>query len=280
MLNDEVISALEPFFDWVGPTHDELTRVFERARVSRFDPAQYEDTVGKRRRVRTVLSRAVEADPEAGGDLVKQVVVLIRSKDGFVTGSQHYPGSRAVDRLRAALARSGYELTDDGDIRPSTLEGLRGQELSVALRSYVERVRRGRDDPALVVGTSKDMIEAAAKEVVAACSTERPKQQLPRLIEQCFDAMSLPTVRWEDFKSFRISLDATTEWGRLIQALQVLARCIGDLRNAEGTGHGRARQSSLTPLQGEISAEAAAVISTLLLRTLDARGDEASRRAG
>lgn len=280
VLNDEVISALEPFFDWIGPRHDELTRVFDRMRVSRFDPAQYDDRVGKVQRVRTVLSRALETDAQAAGDIALQLISLIRSKDGFAVGTEHCPGRPAIERLRGALARSGYELTLDGDVRPASLEGLRGRDLTVALHSYVDRVREGREDPALVVGTAKDLLEATAKEALAARGVREPKRQFPRLLEQSFAAIGFPTVAWDDFGAHQLQLDATTEWGRLVQSLQVVGRCINDLRNAEGTGHGRASSHSLTPLQSQTTAEAAALIASLMLTMLDEQVQPSNREAG
>ena len=233
MLNDEVISALEPFFDWIGPRHDELDRVIRRLHLTRFDPAEYEDRPSKRQRVRTVLAATIEFDPESGRELVSQLVMLIRAKDGFVAGSEHHPGDDAVARLRAALARTGFELTDAGELRATVLDGLEGRELTAALQTYVERARAGSADAALLVGTSKDLVEATAKHVLDICGTTATRsRQFPRLLEQAFDQLGLPPATWEDFNARRVRLDAATEWERLVQALHVVGRAINDLRNA------------------------------------------------
>lgn len=276
VLNDETISALEPFFDWIGPRNDELDRVISRLHLTRFDPAEYEDKTSKRRRVRTVLAATIESDPATGRELVSQLIMLIRAKDGFQPGSEHYPGDDAVTRLKSAFARAGFELTDDGELRAAVLDGLEGRELSAALRAYVERARAGSSDAALLVGTSKDLVEATAKHILTEGGHDAgPHRSFPKVLEEAFRSLGLAPANWQDSNARRALLNASTPWDRVVQALHVLGMEINSLRNAQGTGHGRATLPELTELQSRVTAEAAAVVASLLLLSLDDQADGA-----
>jgi len=136
----------------------------------------------------------------------------------------------------------------------------------------VARARSGSADAALLVGTPKDLVEATAKHVINECgSALKPSQRFPTLLEQAFGVLGLSPANWQTFKERRAHLDASTEWERVVQAIDVLGRAINDLRNAQGTGHGRAELPTLTEPQSKIPAEAAALVASLLLLSLEQR---------
>jgi hypothetical protein len=59
ILTDEIAFAIAEFFDQVGPSHDVITTLVARSGLTRFDPAANStDIVGKKRRLRVVLTRA------------------------------------------------------------------------------------------------------------------------------------------------------------------------------------------------------------------------------
>jgi hypothetical protein len=167
MLNDEIISALARFFDQRrGPSHDEVTRLVRRAGLEHTDPLRSSDNVGKMKRVREVLSQALDSSPAAGAELVKSLILTIKAAGGFRPSSDSYAGGETVHALREALCSAGYDLDPEGTLRPRVLEGLEGSELTDALLAYVRRARMGAVDAALLVGTGKDLLEATARHVL------------------------------------------------------------------------------------------------------------------
>jgi hypothetical protein len=79
------------------------------------------------------------------------------------TGGQSL-SSEDERRLRAALARSGWYLTSQGELRGGAYVDLEtgGRE---ALDEQLDRLRRSTADPALMIGTAKELLESVAKRV-------------------------------------------------------------------------------------------------------------------
>lgn len=151
------------------PTHSELEAEFRRSRVLDGDPNQGGGRpVGKAKRVRGVLSWALENDHSRGERLVYLLAAMIRAKGGFRPTSPNFVGQEAVRDARDVFREEGYDLGSDGSLVPLLLDGLSGSELTSALRTYVHRAKRGANDAALVTGTGKDLVEATAKHVLAA----------------------------------------------------------------------------------------------------------------
>ena len=74
MLSDEVASALGPFFDRIGPSHDEIRVLIKRAALQDLDPEQSTDApIGKMKLVKGVLFAAVADRPREGDQLVRSL---------------------------------------------------------------------------------------------------------------------------------------------------------------------------------------------------------------
>lgn len=117
---------------------------------------------GKPKRLRAVLHGALVADEAAGSVLVASVLAKVRACGGFRPTSQNYVGAEAIANAQSAFEAEGYTFSADGLIGPKVLDSLRGSELTVALRAYAERARKGSEDATLLTGTGKDLLEATA----------------------------------------------------------------------------------------------------------------------
>jgi hypothetical protein len=166
----------------------------------------------------------------------------------------------------AAFEAEPVELTTDGLLRPRNLEGLSGRALSDALRSYVTRAARGREDSVLLSGTSKDIIEATAAHVL----TERfgsysEQADFATLLGQAFVAVGLepqrPKQEQPGLAGARTALSVS---------IYELGLAVNRLRNKAGSGHGRPFLPELS--EGEIRAatEAAGLVAGRLLDALEA----------
>lgn len=259
MLNEEVLSAVARLFDQgKGPSHDELTRLFERAKLRRAETPG--DQPGKMKRVRTVLGHALEHSPDAGADLVRGIIANARACGSFREGSEQYAGVQTIAALRAALKSVGFELHLDGALTPVLLENLEGTQLTEALWGYVRRARTGALDSELVVGTAKNLEEAVAKHVLKERTGVYPAHgNFPTLLGQAFAQLGL--------NASTLHLNANPERA-VEEAVFLLACAVNRLRNAKGDGHGRPDPTRTTQLDARISAQAAGLVAELLLTKL------------
>jgi len=194
MISDEIASALSPFFDGIGPSHDEITVLFRRAGLDHFDPLRDAGgrPIGKMKRVRGVLYEAARNDPKLAGQLALSLVDAARRCGGFRPQSPNYAGEQAVEALRAAYGREGMDVDDEGVVRPINLESLDGRELTEALRLYVQRARKGGWDPVLVLGTAKRLEEAAARHALKQTTGSYPtRANVPTPMYQAFTSLGL-----------------------------------------------------------------------------------------
>lgn len=265
MISDEVTSALARFFDQIGPTHDELDRLFQRTGLMNADPKRGSpEPVGKMKRVRAVLYWAADNDPEAGSDLVKALVEAVRAAGGFRPASENCPGGDAIQALQEAFLNIGYELSASGVLTARLLDGLEGEELTEALWALVRRARSGASDAGLVVGTAKDLCEATARHVLVERTGAYPSgANFQATLWQAFEraGMALPDL-------VTLKDQANDPWSDVERAGFLLACAVNRYRNAVGSGHGRPIASSATTSQGRIAAEASALVAEMLLKCL------------
>jgi hypothetical protein len=269
-LNDSIAFALAQLVDDAqkdrrDPSHSDIEFCIRQWELTEGDPNAQGQTVGKAKRVRAVLSWAIEHSNEEGRGFVGQLIAMIRSHGGFRDGSPNYVGDDAITSLREAVASEGFVLASDGELRPATLDSLSGAELTEALETYVRRAQKGTEDAALVVGTGKDLVEATAAHVLREFwGNSNPPHSFPTLLGQAFTALSLKT-------SAEKPVDAEPPQHRLQRALYEAACAINTLRNKEGTGHGRPWLPSVTAEEARHAVQVMGCVAELLLRTLKQR---------
>ncbi|MGE3413615.1 MAG: abortive infection family protein [Dehalococcoidia bacterium] len=255
----ELVQAERP------PSHDQLDRLFARAGLADADPKTTGSTVGKLKRVRAVLTFAIDANPAAGARLVAALIDAVRAGGGFRPSSPTFIGVQALNDVQGAFRAEGYELDDDGLLRPALLDGLDEQALDDALGRYVRRARQGARDAALVTGTGKDLLEAVARHVLLRSSGSYDERMgFPGTLFHAFNVQGLATPPGGLLQACEAELDEDPR-RRLEQTLYLLGVAVNKLRNAQGTGHGRPFPSSVSDAQAKAAVEAMGVISELLL---------------
>jgi len=262
MLTEEIVSAISRFCDRKGPTHDELSRYFARFGLERFDPARKfpDDSIGKMKRVREVLSQALDSDQEAGAKLVRALVGAIKATGGFRSTSPDYAGDEVIQAAQDAFRTAGYDLDPEGNLRPAVLENLEGVEATEALRAYVRRAQGGSNDAALVVGTGKDLLEATARHVLVGATGAYPTSaDFPTTLYQAFERLGM-SASYDMLQKLDRNPRAAIE-----QSLYLLGNAVNRLRNAEGIGHGRPFPATVTNAQARIAIQAMGLVSQLLL---------------
>jgi hypothetical protein len=266
-LNDFVIVAMAKLVDdsqseTREPSHNDIEYSFERAGLLDCDPKRSGKAVGKSKRVRAVLSWALENDINAGENLVYLLLSLVTSYGGFRPSSKNYVGDEPITNLREVFRNEGYYLSTDGIINKIILENLDSIEKNNVLRAYARRAIKGVADAALVTGTSKDLMEAVAAFIVEQIwGSYSQHDNFPTLIGQAFTALGLST-------SYSGVQQDEPAFKRVERALFELACAINKLRNKEGTGHGRPFQSNVSNTEAKLAIESIGLISEFLLSKL------------
>ena len=265
-LTDAVIIAVARLVDDARaekprePTHSEIDFQIGRVELTHADPKTHGQSVGKAKRIRAVLSWALENAPDKGEVFVAAIIAVIRAKGGFRDTSPNFVGAEAVQDAMDAFRIEGYELSDDGELQPIAMDTLTGKAFTNALEAYVRRARRGSQDAALLVGTGKDLMEATAAHIIQERFGHYPKEaNLPTLLGQAFTALGLATP------------EAVRQVGepaqrRLERALYEAGCAVNALRNKEGTGHGRPWLPTVSEVEAHASVQLIGIVSSFLLR--------------
>lgn len=270
-ITDLIVAAVSKMVDdsqvdgYREPSHSDLEFYIGRAGLTNADPKAQGQTVGKAKRIRAVLSWAIDNDPVAGGTLIEALIAKIRASGGFRESSENFIGTDAIKQAIDAFDSEGLVLALDGSLRSKNLDSLRGKELTEALRGYARRAQKGAEDAALISGTSKDLLEATAAHVITVKYGSYPQQvNFPALLGQAFVALGLATP--EDEPSSNEAPERVMERGVYQAAVGV-----NRLRNKEGAGHGRPWLPSISDMEASAAVEISGTIAGYLLDKLNER---------
>lgn len=263
-VNDTVIHALARLVDDAqkerrDPSHSDIEFTINRFGLSDGDPNKEGQPVGKAKRVRAVMVWATENKPDMAERFAAGLIATVKACGGFRVGSPNYVGRDEIKNLADALKAVGISLGKDGSLAPLTLENLSGKYLTEALELYVKRAKKGIEDAALLVGTSKDLMEAVAAHVLQELWGSYPTTaNFPTLLGQAFTALDMATPANEELKGEHPRKN-------LERKMYELACAINRLRNKQGTGHGRPWVPDLTKEEACSAIEFIGIISERML---------------
>jgi hypothetical protein len=268
-LSDTVIIALARLIDDSQetrrePSHSDLGFCFARVGLNCADPRAVGQTVGKSKRVRAVLSWALDNDIAAGERLVDLLVAEIRAYGGFREDSPNYVGRDSMVSAVQAFREEGFGLSTDGELQPLVLDNLSDQELTAALRAYTRRARKGVLDAALLAGTGKDLLEAVAKHVLDRAGVQYPETNLPGLLGRAFVELEMATPMHSPARG-------ETSEKQYERVLYNLGCAVNTLRNREGTGHGRPFLPTLSQAEAANAVQAIGLVCDYMLQKLEDR---------
>lgn len=266
-VNDTVIYAIARLVDDAqkdrrDPSHSDIEFQINKAGLSSADPNKDGPPVGKAKRVRAVLTWAIENKAEAAERFNAGIISAVKACGGFRENSLNFVGKDEISNLADALKPLGVSLSEDGSLAPLALEMLTGKPLTKALEIYIERAKKGIEDAALVVGTSKDLMEAVAAHVLQELWGQYPTTaNFPTLVGQAFTALGLATTadKEESGEHPRKNME---------RKMYDLACSTNRLRNKQGTGHGRPWVPDLTNDEAQASIAFIATISERMLNEL------------
>jgi hypothetical protein len=264
-LSDTIIAAVARLVDdaqaetFREPSHSDIEFQVSRAGLTIADPKAQGQTVGKAKRIRAVLSWALDNESDKGEVLIAALISVVRAQGGFREGSPNYVGAEAITNAIEAFRAEGFVLGQDGDLQPVVLDTLSGVRLTAALEAYVLRARRGSEDAALLIGTGKDLLEATAAHVISEHYGQYPQQaNFPTLLGQAFATLELatPETRPEP---------GEPPQRRLERSLYEAGCAVNALRNKHGTGHGRPWLPMVSEMEAHAAVQIIGIVSGFLL---------------
>jgi len=267
-VNDTIVYSLVRLVDDAqknrrDPSHSDIEFQLNRAGLIHADPNKDGSPVGKAKRLRTVLNWAIENDIAKAEKLAAGIISSVKGCGGFRDSSPNFVGTDAIADLTAALRPEGIVLGEDGSMSPVALDSLSGRNLTQALRGYVNRAKKGIEDAALVVGTSKDLMEAVAAHVIQELWGSYPSTaNFPSLLGQAFVALEMATPE-------QAPVQGEHQRCRLERSLYETACSINNLRNKQGTGHGRPWVPDLRASEAKAAVEFIGAIAELMLDNLE-----------
>ena len=241
-----------------GPTHAEIDDVFGTLGVDA-------ELGSKRDRVSSAIKLAGRQDLIP---VVEELLELLRT-DGAFSASGHWVATELQrERLAESLQPYGITLLGDGNINTDLGSLVDASTLpdEAAVRDHVRRLQLalGQGDSALLLGSSKELLESTAKIVLARVG-ETPPAKYPALVTQALQVLMLhpksaPAQREDVMQPVR----------KILGGVLQIAMEINKLRGERGTGHGRAEAPvNLTNRHGRLAAGAALLVATLMFDTLD-----------
>lgn len=268
-ISDEIAATLGAFVSGgAGPTHTKLTQVFDRTGYGSIAPYNFNNPnqqPNKENRVRFTIQAAIK-DPARAVELIKGLLSEYRAFGFFNTEDRHNEKEH-LDRYRLtkqAFMRSGWELTESGEIFPAGVSSVVATTGRPAINEQLDRLRRGSDDPALMLGTAKEMLESTAKHVCEAFSAPyRENMQFDELWHHARDRLGILP------EQVNLNQPGAKELREILQSSWSIARMTNKLRNAEGTGHGRTLTTAIGPSVAHFVVREACNVVQLVLETLD-----------
>jgi hypothetical protein len=259
-LNDEIAGALAQFFfNGVGPSHTALTQAFTSAGLIKHDPYNLvAGTPTKQQRVLTVC-HAAQRNPEAAGKLTESLLNSLRLQGAF----RDTDNATNIRALRSAFLHVGWSLTDEGRLdRVGSIDLETGGRES--LDEQIERLRRNIDDPGALLGIAKELLEAVAKFVME--DSDMPldrRAPFDMAITLAFDRLKFSTGRVDE------TVPGATQVRAIHGSAKKIALQVNELRNLQGTGHGRTLPTGITPETARFVIREVTHVAELMLSTHD-----------
>ncbi len=249
-------------------TINEIATAFQDEGLAPNPDTSYEDSSVRRVTTQEYLERVDWSDPG-------QVARALRAFERLLLGLRPDRGTSYVswDQFVLAMKRDSYDVGEDGQIKsvgpvPTLPEGaLAKLRDPAAIEEHLDRIRRSMDsDPALAVGSAKELIESTAKVVLLerGLNWDERKDDVRALITKAQMALQLhPSTATP-------GPDGSDAVKKILGGAATVALGVAELRNrGYGTGHGPAGpRTGLGVRHAHLAVNAAVTWCQLMLDTL------------
>ncbi len=262
---------------FVGSTLREIEAEFDAADVP-FDPAHVPHISGARRSLVQKYYHAV--DWTNWSDVRRVLVVYQNVLASLEQGSQAASGwdiqtaKRVYDSLKKWIERDGFEYHNGKLVPVGEASHLPHVQAAAAkfdapeLHRQIDRMQNAVDnDPALAIGTAKELIETTCKTILSQRGVPLDARwDLPELVRHTRKVLGLLP---EDVPQAAKGAETIR---KLLGSLGAVAQGLGELRNLYGTGHGRdGAAKGLTRRHARLAVGAASTLVTFLFETHEER---------
>ncbi len=261
-------------------THQELLRwpVFTKdqriyttsgdvnANVVQYSPTSDQMQPNKEVRITETVAAAFR-EPSRSLELVTALLGLYKAQGFFNANSDSAEDAKRTHLVRgaqAAYARIDCELTDSGELSPLSIGSVTSLQGRPAIDIQLKRLRESTDDPALLIGTSKELLESTAKYVLEAFS-------VPYKTNVSFDELWHHTRDRLGLLPTQVDMTAAgaIEVREILQSSWTIVKTTNSIRNQEGTGHGRTLPTGMTSEMALLVVRESCSIAEMVLSTLD-----------
>lgn len=263
-VSSDVAAAFAKFFyRGAGPSHKQIRRVLIAAGYD--DGYEYSPGLGgptKDARIYTGFNLAQRKQATAR-KFVEGLLSILRV-EGLInkTNSEQSDDERT---LRQALGRDGWFISDNGD-----LSQFGGADLDTggreALDQQLNRLRKATGDPALLLGTSKEVLESVAKIILVDFGRERAEVRKMSFGELMY-------LSRERLGVLPQSVDPNSEGHahirKLYQSIWAIIDQVNELRNLQGTGHGHDLPIGVPDDLAQLIVKEVCIVAEFMLATLD-----------
>lgn len=173
------------------------------------------------------------------------------------------------DKFQQQLGRDGFEYRG-GAIVPVTAAARLADAKAIAeqfdaahITDQIKRIEASIDaDPALAIGTAKELVESCFKTILSERNIEYGKEDLPQLGKKAFSAMKLlPDDVPEGAKGAKTIKVLLSNLATVVQGL-------AEIRSLYGTGHGRdGKARGVTSRHARLAVGAASALVTFAFQT-------------
>ncbi|MFE3028451.1 abortive infection family protein [Nocardia tengchongensis] len=235
-------------------------------------PAEDPEPVGGQRvtRFQGYLDQVDWTDPGHVARAIRVFEVAIRPVF-FHPDTPEWDPSDLIERIRRLFARDGYTIDESGRFSGGRSIVLQSADLAdlrdtTVILEHLERIEHAvvRDDPALAIGSAKELVESTAKLVLRERDQEFDSgYDLPKLVKLAEESLHLhPAQNRQD-------PDGTQTIRKVLGAALTITSGIAELRNDYGTGHGRdTAPTGLGPRHARLAVNAARLWCQFMLDTL------------
>lgn len=263
-ISHDVAAAFARFFHrGVGPSHNQIRRVLITAGYD--DGYEYSDRIGgptKESRIHQAFNLAQRQQGTARR-FVEGLLSILRVEG--VIGNAEPDQSENERKLRLALGRDGWYLSDNGD-----LSRFGGADLETggreALEQHLNRLRKAAGDPALLLGSSKEVLESVAKIVLVEFGYERVavrKMKFGQLMHLSRERLGILP------QSVDPNVEGHAHIRKLYQSIWSIIDEINELRNLQGTGHGHDLPIGVPDDLARMIVKETCIVAEFMLATLD-----------
>ena len=256
----------------------EIDDEFECAGISPGAPPQPPISGARRTRVQEYYNGLDFTDPKDARKFLEVLSARMRTLERIIeelSSSTDSFGELPNFRQRLRdfndqLRRDGYAY-QQGTIVPITAAARLSDTKAIAQRfdrqhiiEQILRIEASIDgDPALAIGTAKELVESCFKTVLAGHALEYSKNDdLPQLSKKVFKAMKLVPDDIPD------SAKGAETIRRILSNLATIVQGVAELRGLYGTGHGKdGRAKGISPRHARLAVGAASTLVNFLFET-------------